>query len=153
LSILPLYFGAENPVVGEDPNFPTGRPFAQANEVDVSVELLPLLHKDVQVKSVELKQPKIELVRNARGVWNYSSLGHPPAEAPAQKRPQPAGQPASTSQAFSLADLKITDGQLALTDYQKRQPRAVYDHVDLRLVGYAPDRAFDFEAAAHLPGK
>jgi AsmA protein len=163
LSILPLYFSAENPVIGEDPNFPTGRPFAQASAVDVSVELLPLLHKDVQISSLELKQPKIELVRNARGVWNYATLGHPsaaPSQAPAQRAPQPKQpsapeqQPSSGgSQGLSLQDLKITDGQLALTDYQKRQPRAVYDHVDLRLVGYAPDRAFDFEAAAHLPGK
>src|SRR5215471_13901455 len=50
LSILPLYFSAENPVIGEDPSFPTGRPFAQANEVEVSVELWPLLQKDIQVK-------------------------------------------------------------------------------------------------------
>jgi AsmA protein len=157
LSLLPLYFGAENPVIGEDANFPTGRPFAQASEVDVSVGLLPLLQKDIQINSLELKQPKIELVRNARGVWNYSTLGHPSggagsSQAPARKAGEP-GSSGSSSQPLTLQDLKITDGQLALTDYQKRQPRAVYDHVDLRLVGYAADKQFDFEAAAHLPGK
>ncbi len=140
----------------------------------MSVALWPLLHKDIQISSLELKQPKIELVRNARGVWNYDSLTHSPQpaassqtpgpRAPQQQQPstsssgQPAGQTAegqtgSSSQAFSLQDLKIIDGQMALTDYQKKQPRTVYDHIDLRLVGYAPDRAFDLEAAAHLPGK
>ncbi|HLQ51971.1 MAG TPA: AsmA family protein, partial [Terriglobales bacterium] len=171
LSILPLYFSAENPVIGEDPNFPTGHPFAQASRVDVSAALWPLLHKDIQISSLELKQPKIELVRNAQGMWNYASLGRSsqpaaPAQIPVQIPVQPApqqpstqpsgqttGQTGSSSQAFSLQDLKITDGQMALTDYQKKQPRTVYDHIDLRLVGYAPDRAFDLEAAAHLPGK
>src|SRR5207245_4771799 len=139
-SILPLYFSDENPIIGEDPNFPTGRPFAQANRVDVSAALWPLLHKDVQISSLELKQPKIELVRNAQGVWNYASLGRSsqpaaPAQIPVQRAPQPqtqpstssSGQPAgqtaegqtgSSSQAFSLQDLKITDGQMAFTDYQ-----------------------------------
>jgi len=161
LSILPLYFGAENPVIGEDPNFRTGRPFAEANEVDVSVAFWPLLQKDIQVSSLELKQPKIELVRNAQGVWNYSTLGHNPSQQiiQAPRAPQPAPtQPGPSSgnnsnQALSLQDLKITDGQIGLTDYQKRQPRAVYDHIDFRLLGYAPDHPFDFSAAAHLPGK
>jgi len=164
LSILPLYFSAENPVIGEDPNFRTGRPFAEANEVDVSAALWPLLHKDIQISSLELKQPKIELVRNAQGGWNYSSLGHSSSQQiiQASRTPQPApsqpgaGQTASSNnsnQALSLQDLKITDGQIGLTDYQKRQPRAVYDHIDFRLLGYAPDRPFDFSAAAHLPGK
>src|SRR5579859_4480028 len=162
LSILPLYFSAENPVIGEDPNFRTGRPFAEANEVDVSAALWPLLHKDVQISSLELKQPKIELVRNAQGVWNYSTLGHNPSQQiiQAPRAPQPsqpeAGQTASgnnSSQALSLQDLKITDGQIGLTDFQKRQSRAVYDHIDFRLLGYAPDRPFDFSVAAHLPGK
>jgi len=144
LSILPLYFSAESPVIGEDPSFRTGKAFAEANEVDVSAALWPLLHGDVQISSLELKQPKIELVRNAQGAWNFSSLGNN----------TPAGQPpAGTNQAFSLQDMKITDGTVALTDYQKRQPRAIYDHIDLRLMGYAPGHAFDLIAAAHLPGQ
>ena len=130
--------------------------------MDVSAALWPLLHKDVQISSLELKQPKIELVRNAQGMWNYASLGRSsqpaaPAQIPVQPAPQQpstqpsgqtTGQTGSSSQAFSLQDLKITDGQMALTDYQKKQPRTVYDHIDLRLVGYAPDRAFDLEATA-----
>ncbi len=146
LSILPLYFSAESPVIGEDPGFRTGKAFAEANEVDVSAALWSLLHGDVQISSLELKQPKIELVRNPQGAWNFSSLGSN----------APAGQPLAgngANQAFSLQDMKITDGTVALTDYQKRQPRAIYDHIDLRLMGYAPGHAFDLIAAAHLPGQ
>src|SRR5207248_9263874 len=79
-----------------------------------------------------------------------------PAKQPAPNaasKPQPAAQQQQEQgREFSLQDLKITDGQVALTDLQKRQPRAVYDHIDLRLIGYDRDKPFQLSAAAHLPG-
>src|SRR3954467_2585907 len=162
LKLIPFAFRVENAVVGEDPNFGKGNNFAQANELYVTAALMPLLHGDVQIKSVELRQPKIELIKNAEGKWNFSSLGsapqqmNQPARAPAQQqqanKPSAANPQPEKQRAISLEDLKITDGQVALTDIQKHEKRAVYDHIDLRLVGYDPDKAFDFELAAHLPG-
>ncbi|HZU41560.1 MAG TPA: AsmA family protein, partial [Terriglobales bacterium] len=52
LRLLPLSFRVDNVTIGEDPHFPTGRPFAEAQEVDVSVKLLPLLHKDIEISSL-----------------------------------------------------------------------------------------------------
>src|SRR5437588_1329427 len=155
LGLLPPSFRAESPVIGADPNFHNPRPFAQADELNVSVALWPLLHRDVQVNSLELRRPKIELIRNAEGKWNFSTLGENPAQpAPAQSSqpkqsarapkpsPAPGQQPATSGQKISLEDLKITDGQVAITDFQKRQPRTVYDHIDLHVAGYAADKAF-----------
>src|SRR5438270_116406 len=81
LSLLPPSFRAENPVIGADPNFHNPRPFAQADELNVSVALWPLLRRDVQVKSLELRHPKIELIRNAQGTWNFSTLGESPTKS------------------------------------------------------------------------
>ncbi len=162
LSILPLAFRVENAVIGDDPNFRSPRPFAQADELYVTAKLMPLLHGDVQMDSLELRKPKIELIRNAQGVWNFSSLGHaaasgaaPPPQAPAENKEQPqAPQPAQPqAQALSIQELRIVDGEVALTDLQKRQARAVYDHIDLSVSGYQPGKAFDIDAAAHLPGQ
>src|SRR5579872_3162358 len=170
LRLLPLSFRVDNVTIGEDARFQTGRPFAQAQEVDISVELLPLIHKDVEISSLDLKRPYIELVRNPAGVWNFSSLGHPPsgtqpasspgpaspAQKPAQKAPQPASQASQQQQQqqqFALDSLVISDGQLALTDQQKHQSRAVYDHIDLTLKNFAPAKPFSLDMAAHLPGK
>src|SRR5271165_5306524 len=58
----------------------------------------------------------------------------------------------SSSGGFSLGELKIADGQIAITDYLKRQARAVYDHIDVTLKNYAPGKPFSIDAAAHLPG-
>ena len=63
LSLLPLAIRVDNAVIGEDPAFHTARPFAQAQELDVEVKLLPLLHRDVQVQSLQLRKPQIDLVR------------------------------------------------------------------------------------------
>ncbi len=165
LSILPLAFRVEDAVIGDDPDFRSPRPFAQAEELYVTAKLMPLLHGDVQMDSLELRKPQIELIRNPQGIWNFSSLGHnatAPTTAPAAPPPQTGTQQAQQQQAaqqaqqqpqaFSIGELRIRDGQVALTDLQKRQARAVYDHIDLSLSGYAPGKAFDIDLAAHLPG-
>jgi len=162
LSLIPFAFRVENAVIAEDPNFAKGNNFAEARELYVTAPLMPLLHGDVQIQSVELRQPKIELIKNAEGAWNFSSLAGTPPQQKNQPQTQPQQPPGNKPSAaspepqkqrgFGVEDLKITDGQVALTDLQKHEKRAVYDHIDLRLVGYAPDKPFDFELAAHLPG-
>lgn len=160
LGIFPLRVEANNVIIGEDPNFHSTAPFAQVSQLDVSVKLLPLLRKDVEVDSLELKRPQIEIIRNQNGVWNFSTLASAPAapsNAPAQPK-QPATptpvQPTESAQgnAFTLGELKITDGQIAVTDYQKHQSRAVYDHIDVALKDYAPGQPFSLDLTAHLPG-
>src|SRR6185295_17597823 len=74
LSLIPLAFRVENAVIGEDPAFDTGLPFARVETLFVSPELFPLLRHEVQISSVQLDRPSLELVRNEKGVWNFSSL-------------------------------------------------------------------------------
>ena len=167
LSVLPLAFRVNNPIIGEDKNFDSGKPFAQAEELRVSAQLWPLLHGEIEVNSLELKRPRIELIRSRQGVWNFSSLGQQqtahsqtpsqPSGKPQAGKPQPGApqpQPQQTAKKpLTLKDLKISDGQVAMTDQQKALPRTVYDHIDVRLVDFAPDKPFTIEAAAHLPGQ
>src|SRR5271165_3732806 len=160
LGVFPLRVEVKNVVIGDDPSFHSNLPFAQVSELDVSVALLPLLAKNIQVDSLELKQAKIEIIRNAQGLWNLSTAGNapppaqqaPPAQpqAPAKQAPPPAAPP--TSGGFSLAELKVTDSQIAITDYQKHQARAVYDHIDVTLRDYSPGKPFTLDATVHLPG-
>ena len=142
LSLIPLGFQVQNAVIADDPKFNTGRPFAQVQTLSVRPELLPLIHHDVVIKSVQLERPSVELVRNQQGVWNFSTLGgtHEPS--------QPSGKPTE----FSLDQLKIYDGQVAITDVEQRKPRTVYDHIDLAVSDFAPDKAFSVDVRAHMPG-
>src|SRR5215469_7595369 len=160
LGVFPVRVEVSNVIIGDDPGFHSNVPFAQVSQLDVSVKLLPLLSKNIEIDSLELKRPSIELIRNAQGAWNFSTIASapaPPQNAPAQpKKPQ---QPTTTQPAppesggFSLGELKITDGQIAVTDYQKHQSRAIYDHIDVTLKDYAPGKPFDLDMTAHLPGK
>jgi len=143
----------DNVTVSEDPRFSSGRPFAQAQELDVSIALLPLITGNVQVKSLTLQQPDIELVRNPQGVWNFSTIGQPPPGTTSQPK-QPTPKPGSQQNAggFELNNLQISDGQIAITDAQKHQPRTVYNHIDVSLSNFAPGRPFSVSATVHLPG-
>ncbi|HET6936269.1 MAG TPA: AsmA family protein, partial [Candidatus Angelobacter sp.] len=173
LSLFPPSFQVQNATIGEDPRFNTGRAFATADKLAVSVKFWPLLRKQLEVKSLELDRPHIELVRDPQGVWNFATLGQEPKPTPsaeaAKKAPAPApqtktqpqtGQPAPQQPAektpagqLSLANLTINDGQVAITDQQKHQSRAVYDHIDLKVNDFSPDSQFSILAAAHLPGQ
>jgi uncharacterized protein involved in outer membrane biogenesis len=136
-SVRPLGVRVENAVIREDPAFTTGPPFARAEELYVGVGLLALLRGRIELQSVELRRPAIELVRNAAGAWNFTSLGN--------ERQSGGG--------LVLNRLIVTAGQVAVTNLAARdRRRAVYENIDLTLDDYAPDRPFRLVVAAKLPG-
>ena len=75
LGVFPLRVEVKDVTIGDDPSFGSKVPFAQVGELDVSIALLPLLSKNIEVESLELKQAKIEIIRNAQGIWNFSTAG------------------------------------------------------------------------------
>jgi AsmA protein len=141
LSVLPPRFQVQNIAIAEDPKFPNPKPFVQADQLDVSVKLMPLFSKSIEIDSLKLQRPTVELVKNQLGVWNFASVG---ANAP-------QATPGSKSE-FSLSELAIQDGLVAITDLQKKQPRTVYDHIDGTLNDFAPGQPFAVQVAARMPG-
>src|SRR5271169_3472651 len=105
LAVFPLRVQVQDVVIGEDPRFRTNVPFADVGELDISVKLFPLLSKTIAISSLSLKRPKIELIKDQAGVWNFASLGQAPAapataaaptQAPTQAKPAaPAQAPAA----------------------------------------------------------
>src|SRR5262245_51790868 len=165
LRLFPPAFRVNNATIAEDSHFGTSRPFASVEKLDVHVKFWPLLHKDLQVESLELTRPQIELIRNAQGAWNFATLGQEAKPAPenqpeAKSKPESKPAPATPSEPeakapagkLTLANLFISDGQVAITDLQKHQSRAVYDHIDLNLSNFSPNEQFDMKLTAHLPG-
>jgi uncharacterized protein involved in outer membrane biogenesis len=145
LGLLPLRFQVANTVIAEDPSIATPQPFIHAENLDVRIGLLPLLRGNVQVNSLELRRPSVELVRTRQGVWNFSTLG-PKTAAPTTPSEGPSGR------AFSLDRLSIVDGQIGMTDLQLNRPRTGYDHIDLTLLDYTAGKPFSFDLAAHIQG-
>jgi AsmA protein len=142
LSVIPFRFVAHDVSIADDPAFRTEKPFLQAQDLGVSLKLLSLLHKDVEIQSLYLEKPSVDLIKNPRGVWNFSSL----------RTSSPDPSDGSGRQQLSLSKLVIEDGEVAVTDEQARTGTPVYKHIDATLSDFAPDRPFSIRAAAHLPG-
>jgi hypothetical protein len=86
------------------------------------------------------------LIRTAEGIWNFSTLG--------SKAGSNVQTPASTDGAqISFARLAIRDGEIGVTDMQAKKPRTGYDHIDLKVLNYAPGRVFTYDLAAHIQGQ
>src|SRR6201981_2263832 len=81
LSVLPPSFKVENPAIGDDPHFSADTPFVKPQELDVSVKLLPLIHKQVEINSLSLQRPAGNLIKTTAGVWNFSTIGHPDGQS------------------------------------------------------------------------
>ncbi|MCW5978317.1 MAG: AsmA family protein [Bryobacteraceae bacterium] len=142
LRLFPPAFRVEQLVVREAEGFPSSRPFVSAENVSVRIGLLPLLRGQAHIHSLILDRPAVELVKNAQGVWNYSTIG------------RRAGDPGAAREASGIAldRLAIAGGRIAVTDLAKKTPRAVYDGIDLDLANFAPGREYQIGATIHLPG-
>ena len=137
LSLTPPSVRMDNVVIAEAPQFGSG-PFASMQAIDASIKLWPLLHKQVELQSLDLKQPKVELIRDAQGVWNFSTLGR------AHKAPS---KPEQNQGGFVLSNLKISDGQVTLLDEQKHF-RGVYNNIDVTLHDYRARQSLRFHRCA-----
>jgi AsmA protein len=124
LGILPLRFQVENPVIAEDPAFASQSPFIRAGKLDASLSLAALLGGNVDLQSLDLEHPTVELIRNKQGAWNFSTLG--PAGGGSS-----SGESKGNGRGFALERLSIHDGQVAVTDLQGGRGRTVFDHIDL----------------------
>jgi AsmA protein len=169
LKLFPPSITVQNLVIADDPRFSSDTPFVKASELDVSVKLLPLLHKDVEVESLNLQKPTVSLIKNKAGKWNFASLGHPeetgnpasPQQGSASPKPAPTQPPPTnslaqaapqSSQQFSLGDLVIKDGEVSLLDQTQSDTPTLYNHIDVTLKDFSPDTAFTLDATVHMAG-
>ena len=165
LSVFPPRFRVQNPSIADDPAFGGDAPFVKAQELDLSVRLLPLLSKQFEIDSLELQKPSVNLIKNSAGIWNFASLGHPteteakttssqpPSDKSTPAKPSPTTPQQSSQQPpFSLGKLMISDGQISVLDQQKGKTPSLYDHIDITLRDFSPDHPFTVDAAVHMAG-
>ncbi|HXK60388.1 MAG TPA: AsmA family protein, partial [Acidobacteriota bacterium] len=145
LGLFPPRFQVRNLVIEDDPGFSNPRPFIEAEQVNLALNLIPLLRGNVEITSLRLDRPVIELIRNEQGVWNFSSLG---AKGAIGQEDDEAGNPGG----FPIGNLGIEDGQVALTDRQSAGNRAVYRDIDLVLKNLAGENA-SVDLSIRLPGE
>ncbi len=161
LHLIPFSIKVDGLSIAESPAFPSSQPFATAQEVYASAGLMSLIRGNPQINDITLSQPKIEMIRNAAGVWNFSTLGSPSAAAPSSGAPAnppaggngPAASGSNEGGGLTLNQLKITGGQVAVTDLKTKSPRTVYNNIDVTLSDFAPGKPFNLDAGIHFPGQ
>ncbi len=153
LSVLSGGLLAEGVTIADDPAFST-QPFVQAESVKVHVALWPLItRREVQVGGFVLDAPRVSLQRNAKGVWNYSSLGKTGAAS------TPSAERQSTFPDLTVGEIAINNGQVTVTeqpmpgDGTTAVATHVYEQVQLGLKDFSFVKSFPYTLSVHLPGE
>ncbi|HWN57771.1 MAG TPA: AsmA family protein, partial [Methylomirabilota bacterium] len=126
------------------------QPFLSANEVSVEVEFVPLLYGDAKVTRLELINPDIRIVRNARGDLNIDSIGANAEEvSPAKKR--------HTRKKSSLADLSVKalsveNGSIYYNDLAEKAAPIEIHRLDFDVNNFSAVAAFDVDMKLAFPG-
>ncbi len=139
LSVMTGSLVANDLAIAEDPKFGQ-TPFLTAKQLRVGVEMKPLIFNRVLiVRSFEVVDPQIDLIRAEDGTWNFSTLSHGPG-AGSQNNPQPGTLPD-----FSvgiIATIKNGNARIETLPLQDRFLR-VYDHLDVKFESTStPGRGF-----------
>ena len=144
LKLFPPRFGVEDLVIFDDPQFNPYAPFIKAKELDVSVKFLPFLHKQIEIGSLSLERPRINLIKNQAGIWNFASMFHRPNVSTGSEKSGQMGE-----QQFSIRELTIRDGQISLMDQAQSKTPSLYHHIDVTLKNFALNSPFSVEATVH----
>lgn len=126
LSVIPFAIRIADVEVGQPEGYTSPNPLVKATEVYVGVSALALLKKEVKIEGVRLSSPKVELIRNVDGKWNYETRDEQERDA--------------SSNTLSLDELRVDDGSVAMTDLKAKTPRDAYEHIDLVLKNFGPER-------------
>ena len=146
LSILGGSVEADDLSIADDPVF-SKAPFIQAKALDVGVELMPLIFsKQLHVTELVINQPRVSLLRDAAGKWNFSSLG-------AKTVPEAGAHPAqSANPNLVVGKLAVKSGTVSMENISAHTKPQVYQNVDATVTGFSLTAKFPFALSAGLPG-
>jgi AsmA protein len=157
LSILSGGVTVSDVSIGDDPAF-SKSPFLTAKSVSVGVELLPLIFsKKLEVRSLTVKDPDVNLIHAANGTWNYSSLGGNASTAKSAEK-SPASNPASSQSSaggagtLSVGIISIENGKIIVSAAGTSAKPSSYQNVNLEASDLSYASQFPFKLTASGPG-
>jgi AsmA protein len=146
-SVLSGSLVADNISIADDPAFGS-KPFLQAQSLRIGVEVAPLLfHRQLLVSSFVADSPSINLVHNARGVWNFSNIGSTAGSRTPQNTQQESALPN-----FTVGQMKVENGTAVVSDVPSTGPPFTYSKLNLSVQQFSFAKAFPFVLSAALPG-
>jgi AsmA protein len=145
LSIISGSVNVDNLVIADDPAF-SHSPFLQAKELKAGVALMPLIFSQkLEVSSFTITDPQVSILHSPSGKWNFSSLG---AGASQTK----TSTSSSSEAAFSVAELKLTNGTMVVGRIGPGGKTQTYQDVNLEASDLSYTSQFPFKFSAKTPG-
>ncbi len=136
--------------IGDDPAF-SKSPFLTAKSVSVGVEMLPLIFsKKLEVRSLTVKDPEVNLIHAANGTWNYSSLGGSASTTKGAPKTPASGEGAAGS--LSVGKISIENGKIIVSAAGSSAKPSIYQNVDLEASDLSYTSQFPFKLTATGPG-
>lgn len=120
LHFLPLSLSFNEVEVGNPDHFSGDGPFAQVTLATADIALLPLLHREIRIKEVQLNGAQLHFLRLTDGRNNWDSWKKRQKESETANAKQ-APMPVSEKNAFQVAleSMVIKDAALVYRDLQK----------------------------------
>ena len=97
--------------VADDPAF-AKEPFVRAEDLQVNMKLLPLFRKELQVSKVILHRPVINIIKDEKGQFNFSTMGRQKEKKGAEeekKKEEQTGKPPPALLVFAGGRRQWTD--------------------------------------------
>ena len=132
--------------IADDPGF-SKSPFLTAKSLSVGVELMPLIFsKQLNVRSIDVESPEVNLIHSVGGKWNYSSLGGNGAAA------SNAANSDSNKGVLNVQKLAIKNGRIIVSVAGSRQKPSIYEDLYLEVSDLSYTSQFPFKLSAKGPG-
>lgn len=153
LSLLSGGVGVDDLSISDDPAF-SKNPFLSAKAVTIGVEMQPLIFsRTLHVTGLTIDQPEVTLLRNATGVWNFSTLG----ASPAGQKPAPATAPSQRggssdmTQGLAIQKFEIKNGAVNVGYAGANARLRKYDQLNLTASNLSYSSQFPFEMSLATP--
>ena len=139
----------DNIVIGNPRGFHAAH-LLEAQKLSAQIALLPLLHKNIEVHSIDIDHPLINIESNAQGVSNIEALLK---KANGRSAPAPASSGSASSGGNLVVDaFSVTSGQITLLDAAHAGGKIDMSGIDLRVRDFARDQPCRIEFSARLFG-
>lgn len=129
--------------------------FVSVDSFAIRLKLLPLLRKQIQVRSFAVRNPRVVLEKRAdgRGNWNPGPAPPQPRRAgPAASSPAEAGTGENdVLSGLAVRELKITGGTVLWID-SAAASRTTVEDIELSLANLSLDRPIGVDLAARIDG-
>lgn len=128
---------------------------AQLGSAGVSVKLIPLLSKRIEMQTLELKGLELTLVKNTKGKGNWQVSAPMPSEQQTHEEQEPSPTPAPESEPVSspvrldIASVNVS-GLLISYDDRVSGQKYIIDQASLTTGGIRNQQPFDFQLKAHI---